>query len=81
LYLTNYLVITVTNQNLIQKEIKRRLDSGIAWYHWVQNLLSSCLLLKNVRIRACRTIILSVVLYECETLSLTLREYIEAEGI
>jgi hypothetical protein len=42
-----YLGTTVTNQNLIQEEIKRRLDSGNACYHSVQNLLSSRLLLNN----------------------------------
>jgi hypothetical protein len=40
----------------------------------VQNLLSSSLLSKNVKIKINRTIILSVVLYGCETWSLTLRE-------
>jgi hypothetical protein len=39
---------TVTNQNLIQEEIKRRLNSGNACYHSVHNLLSSCLLSKIV---------------------------------
>jgi hypothetical protein len=39
-----YLGMTVTNQNLIQEEIKRRLNSGNVCYHLVQNLLSSCLL-------------------------------------
>jgi hypothetical protein len=39
-----YLVTTVTNQNLIQEEIKRRLNLGNACYHSVQKLLSSCLL-------------------------------------
>jgi hypothetical protein len=39
----------------------------------VENLLSSRLLSKNVKIKIFKTIILSVVLYECETLSLTLR--------
>jgi hypothetical protein len=34
----------VTNQNLIQEEIKRRLKSGNACYRSVQNLLSSRLL-------------------------------------
>jgi hypothetical protein len=43
-------------------------------YHAVQNLLSSRLLYRNVKIKIYKTIILSVVLYECETLSLTLRE-------
>jgi hypothetical protein len=36
--------------------------------------LSSHLLLKNIEIRTYKTIILSVVLYVCETWSLTLRE-------
>jgi hypothetical protein len=36
-----YLRTTVTNQNLIQEEIKRRLNSGNACYHSVQKLLSS----------------------------------------
>jgi hypothetical protein len=42
-----YLGTTVTNQNLIQEEIKRRLKSGTTWYHSVQNLLSSRLLSKK----------------------------------
>jgi hypothetical protein len=37
-------------------------------------LLSSCLLSKNLKIRIYKTIILPVVLYGCETWSLTLRE-------
>jgi hypothetical protein len=36
-----YLETTVTNQNLIQEEIKRSLNSGNACYHSVQNI---CLL-------------------------------------
>jgi ribosomal protein S2 len=39
-----YLGTTVTNQNLIQDEIKRRLNSGNACYYSVQNILSSLLL-------------------------------------
>jgi hypothetical protein len=74
MYQFKYLGTTVTNQNWIQEEIKRRLKSGNACYHSVQNLLSSCLLLKNVKVRIYKTIILPVVLYGCETWSLTLRE-------
>jgi hypothetical protein len=37
----------VTNQNLIQEEIKRRLNSGNACYHSVKNILSSRLLSKT----------------------------------
>jgi hypothetical protein len=62
----NYLGTTVTNQNLIQEEIKRRLNSDNACYHSVQNL-SSRLLSKNVKIRIYKTIILPVVLYGCES--------------
>ena len=40
----------------------------------VQNLLSSRLLSKNLKIKIYRNIILPVVLYGCETWSLTLRE-------
>jgi hypothetical protein len=65
---------TVRNQILIQEEIKRRFNSGNACYHSVQNLPSSGLLSKNLKIRINKTIILPVILYGCETWSLTLRE-------
>jgi hypothetical protein len=39
---------TVTNQNSIQLEIKRRLKSGNACYHSVQNLWS------NIAIQKCK---------------------------
>jgi hypothetical protein len=50
-----YLGTTLTNQILIQEEIKRRFNSGKAYYHSVQNLLSSRLLYKNVKIRIYHT--------------------------
>ena len=65
---------TLTHQNSIQEEIKSRLKSGNACYHSVQNLLSASSLSKNLKIKICRIIILSVVLYGCETWSLILRE-------
>ena len=65
---------TLTNQNSIVEEIKSRLWSGNACYHSVQNILSSRLLTKNVKIKIYRTIILPVVMYGCEAWSLTLRE-------
>jgi hypothetical protein len=40
----------------------------------VQNLLSSILISKNVKIKTYRNIILPVVLYVCETWLLTLKE-------
>jgi hypothetical protein len=59
----------------IEEEIKRRLHSGNACYHSAQNILSSRLLSKNIKIRICRTIILlPVALYGCETGSLALRK-------
>ena len=69
-----YLGTVLTNQNAIQEEIKSKLRSGNACYHSVQNLLSSRLLSKNLKIKIYRTIILPVVLYGCETWSLTMRE-------
>jgi hypothetical protein len=65
---------TLTDQNCIHEEIRSRLNSGNACYHAVQNLLSSHLLSRRVKIKICKTIILPLVLYGCETLSLTLRE-------
>jgi len=69
-----YLGTTLTNQNSIQEEIKIGLKSGNACYHSAQNLLSSSLLSKNLKIKIYRTIILPCVLYGCENWSLTLRE-------
>jgi hypothetical protein len=62
------------NQNSIQEEIKIRLKLGNACYHSVQNLLTSRLLFKNVEIKIYRAITLPLVLYGCETWSLTLTE-------
>ena len=69
-----YLETALTNQNSIQKEIKSKLKLGNACYHSVQNLLSSSLLSKNLKIKIYTSIILPVVLYGCGTWSLTLRE-------
>jgi len=49
---------TLTNQNSIQEEIKKRFKSGNACCHSVQNLLSSSLLSKKIKIH--RIIILPV---------------------
>jgi hypothetical protein len=66
-----YLRTTVTDQNCLHKEINCRLNSGNACYHLVQSLLSSHLLSRNLKVKLYRIII---VLYGCETWSLTLRE-------
>jgi hypothetical protein len=69
-----YLGTTLTNQNSIQEEIKNILKVGNACYHLVQNLFSSSFLSEDIKIEIYRTIILRVVLYECDTWLLTLRE-------
>ena len=61
-----YLGTTLTDQNSIQEEIKSILKTGNACYDLVQNLLSSSLLSKNLKIKIHKTIILPVVLYVCE---------------
>ena len=53
------------NQNSILEETRSRLKS--------RNVLSSSLLSKNISTKIYRTVILSVVLYGCETRSFTLR--------
>jgi UDP-galactopyranose mutase len=45
-----YLGTTLTNKNSVQEEIKSRLNLGSACYYSVQNLLSSSLLSKNLKI-------------------------------
>jgi hypothetical protein len=66
--------MTLTNQNDIHNEIKIKLNSGNAFYYSVQNLLSSRLISKNLKIKIYKIVILPVVLYGCETWSLTLSE-------
>jgi len=65
---------TLTNQDFIAEEIKSILRSVGVCCHSVQNRLSSSLISKNLKIRIYRTIIFPVVLYGCETWSLTLGE-------
>jgi hypothetical protein len=67
-----YLEMTVTNQNLIQEEIKRRLNLANDGYHLVQNLFSLICCLKGQKLEYTK-LILPTVLYGHETWSLTLR--------
>jgi hypothetical protein len=57
----------LTNQNLIHKEIKRRLNSANAFYNMGFSRLS-----KQVKISMYKIIILPVVLHGCKTRSLPL---------
>jgi hypothetical protein len=59
---------------VIHTPINSSINSVNACYHSVQSLLSSHLLSRNVKVKMYKTIILPVVLYGCETWSLTLRE-------
>jgi hypothetical protein len=50
------------------------INLGTASYHSVQDILSSCLLSKNIKIRIYKTIIMPMVMYGCEAWFLILRE-------
>jgi hypothetical protein len=65
----------------LHKEIICRLSMGNASYHAVRNLLSSCVLFKNLKIKMYKTIILSVVMYDCEAFCIILREEYTEEGL
>jgi hypothetical protein len=69
-----YLRKKLTNQNSLQEEYESRSKSVSACYHSEQNLLSFIVSYKKTNIKIYRNIILPVVLYECETSSLTLRK-------
>ena len=69
-----YLGSLLTNQNSIQEKKKCRLKARNSHYYSVQKHLSSRLLSKNLKIKIYKTIMLPVVVYGCETWSLTLRE-------
>jgi hypothetical protein len=58
---------------VVRDETKSRLNSGNACYYSVQNLLSSHLISKNLKIKMYTTVILPV-LYGCETWSRPLGE-------
>jgi hypothetical protein len=68
------LLTTALNQSFIQDEILEGWNSGNAYYRSIQNLLFSRVVSKNVKMKIYTTLILSVVLYGCETWSPILRE-------
>ena len=69
-----YLGVTVTNTKDISEEIKRRINMGNACYYPLEKILLSRLLYKKLEVNTYKTIILTVVLYACETLSPILRD-------
>jgi hypothetical protein len=58
----------------MHEKIKSKLNSANACCHSVQSLLSVRPLSRNLEVKIYKTIILPVVLYGCETWSVTLRE-------
>jgi hypothetical protein len=56
--------VEISNQNLMQEKIKRRLNLGMCATIQSRTFCLS----KNIKIRIHETIILSVILYGCETL-------------
>ena len=69
-----YTGTTLTNQNSIPEEIKSRVEVRKCLLSFGAESFVLQILSKNLKIKIYRTIILSVVLYGCETWSLTLRE-------
>jgi hypothetical protein len=69
-----YLKTKLMNQNSIQEKIKSRLKSGIACCNLMQNLLSSRVLFKNIKMIVYKTAILPVVLHGCGVWRVTLRK-------
>jgi hypothetical protein len=69
-----YLETTVTNEIRIHEDIKGTMNSGNVCYSSDQNLLPFRFLSKNLKIKTHKTIILPVIFYKCENLSLTPRE-------
>jgi hypothetical protein len=71
---------TLTEQNCMHEEINSGLNSGNAYIHSVQSLLPSRPLSRILKVKIYKTIILPLVLYGCETCSLTLREEHKPRG-
>ena len=72
--LSKYLRTTITNQYHILQEIQANWAEAIVAVNSVQILLSSSLLFKSKMIEIYRTVIVRVVLCECETWPFTLKE-------
>jgi hypothetical protein len=69
-----YLEATLIKQIPFTQKITSTLKPQNTCYHLVKTRLSSSLVSKNIKIKIYRNIILQIVLYGCETWSLTLRE-------
>jgi len=74
-----YLGAYVTSKNEVTEEIKSSLVSGKACFHSVQKLLTLRLISRKLKLKKYRTVILSVILYDCESLSTRLAD--EHKGV
>ena len=61
-------------KKVIRGKIKSRLKLGNVGFHSIKNLSSSSLTFKNIKIKTQEILILPVVWYGCETLSLIVGE-------
>jgi hypothetical protein len=69
-----FFISNILMSNISLPRNQEQVEVGNACYHSVHNFLCSRLLSKNLKIKIHRTVILPVVLYGCETWSLTLRK-------
>jgi len=69
-----YLGAYVTNKNEVTEEMKSRLVSGNAFFYSVKKLLTSRLISRKLKLKIYKTVILSIILYGCESWSTTLAD-------
>jgi len=66
--------------NCMQEKTNSSLNLETACYIWMQNLLSSSFLYKNIKIKIHRIIILSVIFYGCGTWSVMFGQRLFEKG-
>jgi hypothetical protein len=69
-----YLGSIITNNNNISSEISHRINTGNTGYYGLRNILRSRLLKKDTKCKIYKTLIRPVVLYGCESWTLTKKE-------
>lgn len=69
-----YLGSTVNIENDIEEEIKTRTMQGNRCFYALKHLFRSTILSRNTKLRLYKTLIRPIVMYACETWSLTLRQ-------
>jgi hypothetical protein len=69
-----YLGSFITNNNKISSEISHRINMGNTCYYGLRNILRSKLLKEDIKFKIYKTLIRPVVLYGCESWTLTTKE-------